>query len=97
MRKNIREKRYLFKMNKAKLNVYFTKFVKSLMELKSSLKRKFKKLVVRKNYRWKSKFFFMKDCALLLAFNQGFGREKDKIRADICLRSIAFSFESGCL
>ena len=29
--------------------------------------------------------------------NQEFGREKDENRADLCLRSIVFSFESGCL
>ena len=28
-------------------------------------------------------------------FNQGFGREKDENHADLCLRSIVFSFESG--
>ena len=28
---------------------------------------------------------------------QGFGREKDENRADLCLRSIVFSFESGRL
>ena len=28
---------------------------------------------------------------------QGFVQEKDENRADLCLRSIAFSFESGCL
>ena len=27
---------------------------------------------------------------------QGFGREKDENRADLCLRSIVFSVESGC-
>ena len=30
-------------------------------------------------------------------FNQGFGREKDENHADLCLRSIVFSFESGRL
>ena len=28
---------------------------------------------------------------------QGFGREKDEDRADLCLHSFAFSFESGRL
>ena len=30
-------------------------------------------------------------------FTQGFGREKDENRSDICLSSFAFSFESGSL
>ena len=30
-------------------------------------------------------------------FNQGFGREKNENRTDLCLRSSVFSFESGCL
>ena len=30
-------------------------------------------------------------------FNQGFGREKDENRADLCLCSIVFSFKSGRL
>ena len=30
-------------------------------------------------------------------YRQGFGREKDENRADLCLRSIVFSFESGRL
>ena len=29
--------------------------------------------------------------------NQEFGREKDENRADLCLCSIVFSFESSCL
>ena len=30
-------------------------------------------------------------------FHKGFGREKDENHADLCLRSIVFFFESGCL
>ena len=43
-------------MNKTKLKptkIYFTKFMKSLRDLKGSLKRKLKKFVFRKNYQWK--------------------------------------------
>ena len=32
-----------------------------------------------------------------LEIQQGFGREKDEIRADLYSRSIVFSFESDCL
>ena len=39
------------------------------------------------SYFYKTKF----------TIDQGFGRKKDENRADLCLHSIVFSFESGRL
>ena len=40
---------------------------------------------------------FFKELFLKISQKQGFGREKDENRADLCLRPVVFSFESGCI
>ena len=40
---------------------------------------------------------FFKELFLKISQKQGFGRETDENRADLCLRPVVFSFESGCI
>ena len=54
------------------------------------------------NAKFSTYFFHMNrkilaDFQIFISVPQGFGREKDENRVDLCLRSIVLSFESGRL